>query len=292
MLLISVLWAISFLPAPGQELYPRLVSTEWLEANLKNENLRILDIRFDVQYYWKAHIPGAVYFPADAMRLADKGVPEKLMPPEILALMLGRMGISENTMVVLYTELADSLPPYLVWALDYLGHKNSAVLDGQLDKWRNEGRVLTQDYPAITPTEYRLPTQLNQAVRATADEVRAAVEKGGAVLLDSRPLKAYAGEKGTWKRKGHIPGAKNRFWMDDLNPDGTWKGKEELKPAYSALGVTPDKPVIVYCGKGLQAASTYFTLKHVLGFPDARVYDGSFGEWANLEPLPVETGLK
>jgi thiosulfate/3-mercaptopyruvate sulfurtransferase len=277
-------------PIVAQEQASKLVSTDWLKDNLTKENVRIVDIRERVTDYWQAHIPGAVYFNPEAMRLADDGVPVKLMPPEALTIMLGKMGIDQKTMVVVYGEQGDFKAPYLIWALDYIEHPYSAILEGGFTKWKKDENPVTQDYPKIKPTNYPLPSEVNDQVRASLEEVKKVVTQGGAVLFDVRPAEMYTGEKGFWKRKGHIKGAINHFWGEDLKEDGTWKSKEELKQTYEKLGATPDKLVILSCGQGQMSAHSYFTLKHILGYPNVKNYDGSFNEWSNFDELPVETG--
>ena len=269
----------------------KMVKTQWLAENLSKENIRIVDMRADIRDYWQAHIPGAVYLDSNMLRWPDKGIPVKLLPPEALAILLGQMGINENTFVVVYYDKNGYPPFYLIWALDYIGHKSSALLEDGFDRWSKEGRSLTQDYPAIKPVHYRLPSKLQTEVRATLEDVTAET-KAGAILLDSRPQELYNGEKGTWKRKGHIKGAISHFWALDMNGDGTWKSKEELLVSYQKIGVTPDKNIIVYDGQGQMAAHTYFSLKHILGFSKVKLYDGGFNEWSNREDLPVEAGVK
>jgi thiosulfate/3-mercaptopyruvate sulfurtransferase len=224
--------------------------------------------------------------------MADHGVPGMLAPPEALAIMLGRMGITPRTTVVVYTEQGDFKAPYLLWALDYLGHPSAVMLDGGFGMWQKEGRPVTQDYPKITPARYPVPRRLRNEVRARMSEVKEVVADGGAVLLDVRPLALYTGEQGPWKRKGHIPGARHHFWGDDLNADGTFKNKADLQQAYEALGATPDKLIIVSCGQGQMSAHSYFTLKYLLGYPRVKNYDGSFNEWSNLPSLPVTIGTQ
>ena len=270
----------------------KLISTDWLKTNLGADNVRIVDVRSNVADYWAGHIPGAVYFHPDAMRLADRGVPVMLMPPEALAIMLGKMGISQKTSVIVYTEKGDFKAAYLVWALDYIGHASSAVLEGGFGKWQAEGNPVTQDYPKITATQYGRPTKLQNDVRANLAEVKKIVESGGALILDVRPVELYTGEKGAWKRKGHIKGSLSRFWGEDLKEDGTWKSRDELKAAYAKLGGAPEKPVIVSCGQGQMSSQTYFTLKYLLGYKSVKNYDGSFNEWSNIPELPIETGMK
>jgi thiosulfate/3-mercaptopyruvate sulfurtransferase len=109
-------------------------------------------------------------------------------------------------------------------------------------------------------------------------------------LLDVRPLQLYSGEKGPWRRKGHIKGAIHHFWGEDIREDGTWRSGEDLKKAYAGIGVTPNKDIIVYSGEGMMSAHTYFTLKYILGFSYVRNYDGGFSEWSGVDELPVEVG--
>jgi len=265
------------------------VEPEWLQTNTAQPNLRVIDLRYGIEEYWQAHLPNAVHLYPDVLTLADGGAPSMLMPPTILAQILGRMGIDENTMVVAYSETADSLSPYLTWALDYLGHKRQALLTGGLDRWLAEGRPLTQDFPAVSAKAYHLPAKLNESVRATLAQVRAAVRDKNALILDVRSPAAYNGKAGSTKRRGHIPGAINRPWLKDLNPDYTWRDPAELRKEYEQLGVTPDKSIIIYCNKGYRSTHTYVTLKHLLGYPRVAVFDGSMSEWSNIDSLPIDT---
>ena len=288
-LLLAGLAGAAWLGAQTRETTPRLVSTDWLSANLTNEGVRIVDARSDIRDYWLSHIPGAVYLDTAVLRWPDRGVPSKLLAPEALATLLGQMGITDKTLVVAYYDKNGYPPFYLLWALDYIGHTGFALLQDGFDRWRREGRPLDQVYPNIKPVVYRQPAKLNTEIRATAEDVIKEM-KSGAVLVDTRPEDFFTGEKGAWKRKGHIRGAVSHPWALDLNSDGSWKPKEELSAEYEKIGVTPDKKIIVYCGQGQQAAHTYFSLKYYLGFRDVRLYDGSFNEWSGRDELPVEAG--
>jgi thiosulfate/3-mercaptopyruvate sulfurtransferase len=265
----------------------KFVSGDWLAANLKNPDVRIIDTRMDIRDYWLSHIPGALYVDTGLLRWPDHGVPGKLISVEALALLLGQMGIGEGTTVVAYYDKNGYPPYYLLWALEYIGHKSFALLEDGFERWRTEGRPMTQDYPNIKPVAYRLPAKRATEIRATIEDVLKET-RSGAVLLDVRPEDLYKGEKGAWKRKGHIKGALSHPWASDLANDGIWKPKEELLAAYQRLGVTPDKKIIVYCGQGQMAAFAYFSLKYRLGFPSVRLYDGGFSEWSVREDLPVE----
>ena len=117
------------------------------------------------------------------------------------------------------------------------------------------------------------------------DEVKKAVETKSAVLLDARPGDAYD--------KGHIPGAKSRFWMKDVVPAGqpdagSFRSDAELKVELEAAGVTAATPVIVYCNTGQQASELFHTLRVRLGYPNVRLYNGSWLEWSITPGLPKE----
>ena len=267
----------------------RTVGADWLQANLGRPEIRIVDMRGDIRDYWEGHIPGAVFLDSAALRWPDRGVPSKLMAPSALALLLGEMGIGKTTRVIVYSEVNHYRATYFMWALDVLRHPNWALLEGGFDRWKKENRPLTQDYPAPKPVAYGAVRELDAGVRATLAEVRDR-NTATTVLLDVRQADIYAGEKGSWKRKGHIKGALNHFWALDVDETGAWRPADELRRAYEALGVTPDKTVIVSCGQGLMSAHVYFTLRYVLGFPRVKNYDGSFNEWSAVASLPVEGG--
>jgi thiosulfate/3-mercaptopyruvate sulfurtransferase len=276
----------------AQDLPSKLVSTDWLADNYGQLDIRIIDMRQDIRDYWTSHLPAALYLSPEALRWPENGVPVQLLPVDALAELLGKMGISPSTLVVLYSEKNGFMPLYLLWALDYIGHKNCGVLEGGFAKWKSESRFLTQDYPLkIKTTVYPVPPKLRAEVRATVDEVRQALGRG-AVLVDTRARETYAGERGAWKRRGHVPGAVHRFWNENLTADGSWKSKDELRADYSALGVTSDKKIIVYCGSGQMSSHTYFVLKHILGFPSVKNFDGGFGAWSADPQLPVEDTKK
>jgi thiosulfate/3-mercaptopyruvate sulfurtransferase len=269
-----------------------LKTTDWLAANLDNPGVRIVDLRYGVEYYWQAHVPGAVHLFPDALTLPENGVPSKPIPPEMLAQVLGRMGITDSTTVVAYSEVVDSLSPYLTWLLDYIGHKRQALVIGEFDRWRSEGRPLVQNFPRIQAAVYRLPAKLNEDVRARLADVKAALGNEKTVILDVRSPAMYGGDAGYTKRLGHIPGAVNRPWLRDFTDGYTWRDSAELRKEYEQLGVTPDKRIIVCCTRGYRSTTTYVTLKHLLGYERVAVYDGSFSEWSDVADVPVATGPK
>ena len=273
----------------GQDPSSRLVQPEWLAANLTNPNVRIIDMRGDIRDYWEAHIQGAVFLDSEALRWPDKGVPGKLMPPSALAQLLGEMGVGRGMTVIIYSEINHYRAAYMVWALDYVKHRSWAILQDGFQGWKRQGRPLSQEYPKIKPVRYEWKGETDPGVRATLEDVKNR-DTAKSVLIDVRPAELFSGEKGTWKRKGHIKGAIHHFWVEDLNNNGTWKDVDVLRKAYMDKGVTPEKTIVVSCGQGQMASHVYFTLKYILGYPKVKNYDGSFNEWSSIDILPVETG--
>jgi len=286
-----LLAALVAMPLCAQQATPGRVSPEWLQSHLGDPDLRVVDLRASIKEYWTAHIPGAVYLSPEALRLPQGGVPGMLAPPPILAGILGRLNVTPETRVVAVSEVNDFHASYLLWALDYLGHRRWALLSGGMKRWAEEKRPLTQDYPVIRSTRYRIPG-LRPEVRATLAQVRDGLEDGSILLLDVRPRALYTGEEGTWKRLGHIKGAVHLFWGDNLTETGAWKSDEDLRAVYEAVGATPDKRIVVYCGQGQMASQTYVVLRYLLGYSRVQLYDGSFSEWSNHDDLPVEASAE
>jgi thiosulfate/3-mercaptopyruvate sulfurtransferase len=273
---------------------PTVVSTADLASLLDGGEVTLLDVRVDFGQYLQDHLPGAVYLNTETLRAEDGGVPNLLLPRASYATLFSRLGVRLDRPVVIYGsgEARNIDATYVAWILHGFGHGDVRVLDGGYAKWQLEGRALTRKYPRYTPSE--IPSGDFEPERATLEDVRAALGKDGVVLVDARPPDQYAGDAGSQIRLGHIPGAVNHFWQTDLAGDfaKVWKAPDEIRAAYVAQGITPDKRVIAYCNGGLESSHVYFTLRALLGYPDVRVYDGSWTEWSEREELPIETGAR
>jgi len=124
----------------------RLVSANWLQANLETPGIRIIDMRADVRDYWSGHIPSAVYLDETALRWPQAGLPGKLIPVDVLGRLLEEMSIDQNTLIIIYTEINNYRATYLAWALDYVKHNKWAILAGGFNRWKSEGRPISRDF--------------------------------------------------------------------------------------------------------------------------------------------------
>ena len=263
-----------------------LVPMEWLDANLEQPDLVLLDAR-PLEDYLAGHLPGAISLDYEETYAEDPERRYDLAPIGEVSAVFGNRGLDMGETVVIYGDDEDFKPSCrLFWALEVMGHPSVGVLNGGPATWVAEGGVLETDERVSVPTLF-VP-EPNTERLATKDEVVLAMREGRKVLVDSRPRAHYLGQAG-WEsqpRWGHIPNAINLDPTDcKLNRGETalFGSAEELPSIYHELAA---KEVITYCNAGHEATISYMLLRSLGG--QVAVYDGSWCEWSTDRTLPAE----
>lgn len=276
-----------------------LVSTELLAEHLDDPDWVVVDCRFTLtdteagrRAYAAGHLPGARYAHLDQDLSAPKSGKNGRHPlpdPATFARTLGHWGIDAGKQVVVYDDSFGAMAVRLWWMLRWMGHDAVALMDGGLPKWQRENRLMTTALPVVTPTVFT--PHLREAMRVDADAVLAASQKGPELLLDARPEMRFLGEvEPIDPVAGHVPGAVNRPFDDNLDLGGTFLGADELRQMYEGL-LAGRKPadVIHMCGSGVTACHNLLAME-IAGLPGAKLYPGSWSEWIADPSRPIATG--
>ena len=277
--------------------YTTLISTEALAAYLADPALVVVDCRHNLAdigagelAYRAAHLPGAHFLHLDHDLSGVKTGKNGRHPlPEIGALSatLGRIGIDASKQVVAYDQNYGMWASRLWWLLHWLGHERAAVLDGGVDKWVAEGRPLTAELPVARAARF-VP---RPRPTASADEILRHLGDGTLTVLDARAPERYHGDiEPIDPVAGHIPGAINRPYTQNLTPQGTLKPAEALRPEFEAqlAGRAPGS-VVHQCGSGVTACHNVLAMA-IAGLPGSRLYPGSWSEWVSDPSRPVARG--
>ncbi|MBZ0153987.1 MAG: sulfurtransferase, partial [Planctomycetes bacterium] len=270
---------------------PTMVSAAWLQQHLGTT--AVLDVRAKASL-GELRLPGAVHLAIESLRVKTGDRDLHFVGDDQLAARFGALGIGIDTPVVIYSDVKVQDATLTALALLRLGHRAVAILEGGILRWATERRPLVATRVTPAPVVYQ-PRPGADDFSITTDQLAAMVAARSADVLDVRPADFFRGDKSTEARPGHIPGAKNRLYSQDLvtGPDGQWlRPRADVQREYDALGLATDKPVVVSCRTGHTASYTYFVLRHLLGRDDVRWYNGSWTEWAGRSELPAETGGK
>jgi thiosulfate/3-mercaptopyruvate sulfurtransferase len=263
----------------------QLVETDWVAAHSADPAVRVVDMR--QSGYADSHVPGAVYLSPIAIRDA-KAAPTFLPTPAAFEAMMARLGIGDNTRVIVYDERGGIYAARLWWILNYFGHTNAALMNGGWIKWTAEHRPVTAETPS--PAAGTFTARPQPRWLATADDVVAAIDKPGVKIVDARTTAEIEGKDlRNIKRGGFVPSSVPVYWEDLLDPQQkTFKSADELKRIYEARGILPSHDVIAYCQVGMRASVDLFAL-HLVGYDKLRNYYGAWEEWGNRDDLPIAT---
>lgn len=257
-----------------------LITPEDVTADAHVFDLRwsLADPHGGQEAYLAGHIPGAVFVDLDRDLAAAPSLDGRhpLPDPAEFGATLSRLGLTPSDPVVVYDDAGGTVAARLWWMLRAIGHDRVQVLDGGYQAWLEAGLPTESGEVIPEPAHYPAPHRFVGAV--TRDELE------GRVLVDARAPERYRGETEPVDPKaGHIPGAINRPYADNLDDSGRFLDSDALAERFSGLG----RPV-VYCGSGVNSCHLALAMDAAgLGMPD--VYAGSFSEWSRRD-LPVETG--
>ena len=288
---IVLLWALLFTAPVVAAPSDFLVTTDWLEKNLNNPKLRLIEVSVDTGVYERGHIQGAVNFKwhTDLVDPVKRDIASK----ENFEKLLRQAGVNNDSTIVIYGDSNNWFAAWGAWVFDVYGVKNVKLLDGGRKKWEAEKRPLTPLATQVAAGKVKV-SDANNALRARLiDVVAIANKKSDTALVDIRSpdeftgkIFAPAGVQETAIRAGHIPGAVNVPWGQAVAEDGTFKSPEELKKVYAAVGIDGKKPIITYCRIGERSSHTWFALSKILGY-NVKNYDGSWTEYGNSVGNPV-----
>jgi len=276
-----------------------LVSTEWLAAHLDDRNLVILDGSFKlpgvtplaVEDFTDRHIPRARFFDIDAIADHETSLPHMLPSAPAFARCASELGISNDSVVVVYDTLGLMSAGRVWWTLRAFGHDKVAILDGGLKKWLAEGRPVTD--AVVTPGGGLFTATFDPTVVRTKAQLLDNLESRAEQVIDARSTARFTAQEREARpvlRFGHIPDSLNLPFTALTDPHSAEVlPVSELRKAFEAAGLDFSKPVIASCGSGVTAAALVFGL-HLAGKDDVALYDGAWAEWGQPGDTPVETG--
>lgn len=299
--LVASLLVIPVLPASIQAATSKatiqFVAPDWVAAHAKDANLSVLDVRTAPLEYIAGHLPRAVNIADSNFRGPNGVLPVQYWDNAKLADTFSKAGVSNRSKVLVYSSGNDVLGATMVaYLLERSGVKEIAVLDGGYAGYKNANQPVTKEFPRYAPGKFVLKD--DPSIRVNLSQVQKLIGKPGVVFIDPRPPELFRGEKDIWIRNGHIPGAKNIPWptfteanntQESLKNPHKLKSLSEIRALLAERGIKPSDDIIVSCSTGREATLQYVVLKHLLGYPKVRVYEGSWTEYSTTD-LPVATG--
>lgn len=246
-----------------------------------NKDLVVIDVNAP-EVYAKQHIQGAInlFFRELYQPNAVEG---KLKPANELAAILGKKGISNTAKIVVYENESNKHNNRVWWILKSLGAADVWTLHVDAKEFAAAQLVLNSTPATAKPTTFALAESKYKSL--TMDEVKNLPQ--GTLLLDGREKEEFEGVDAAKKSKGHISGAVWMNYREVLTPTGAFKTKDEIVAAAAKYGVTPEKPIVVYCNSGVKASTLLVGLKEIAGFQNVQYYGGSYADWSSNSANPI-----
>ena len=270
----------------ARELALHLHDPQWIVFDCRHD---LMDAGKGERLYREGHIPGAHFANIDTDLSGEKNGRNGRHPlpsPAAFAAFLARHGVAQTSAVVAYDDVGGQFASRLWWMARWIGVKNVYMLDGGLPKWITDGHPVSRDVPVPQPSALR--AEPDALMTWSTAEVLGHLDDPAFALIDARAAERYRGEvEPIDPVAGHIPGALNRFYKQNLNADLTLRPAAELRAEFAALlaGKRADG-VVHQCGSGVTACMNIFAMEYA-GLPGSKLYPGSWSEWISDPARPV-----
>ena len=299
LIFVAVLFFFQYTAAASSPNSRGFVSPDWLKKHAGDQNLVIVDVSLKTQDYYNEHIPNAVYVDWKK-ELSDPMEKRyyKILSKEDFERVMNKIGATNDSTLIFYDNLNNRLAIRALWVAAYYGHENAMVLEGGIGGWKSAGFETTEKIPVCPVTSYEVG-KMKSEINVDKGYVKLNLRNNDVLFVDSRPWKMYTGET-TGKmihtgldveRKGHLPGAVSIPWKNNINERDKFLEDSDLMKLYGNQGLSKDKVVVFYCNEGVHAAYNWFIATKILGFRNAKIYEGSMGEWADELLLPMVSGI-
>ncbi|MEE4190371.1 MAG: rhodanese-like domain-containing protein [Halieaceae bacterium] len=249
------------------------------------DNLLLVEVS-SPDAYRAGHIPGAVHLPPGVLQHGAPPAPGRIPEQERLDEIFSYLGLTPDHHVVAYDDEGGGWAGRLLWTLDAIGHTKYSYLNGGIHAWRAAG--LPQETDISQPDSQPVSVSVNNGPIAEVDDILPRLEDENFAIWDARSAEEHQGLRSGSARAGHIPGAINIDWLELIDRGNAMRlvDLEQLRERLAGLGLTPDKDIVTHCQTHHRSSLSWLALK-ILGYPSARGYHGSWGEWGNREDLPV-----
>ena len=269
---------------------PLLIEAEQLEPLLGHPQLLIVDLSKQ-QFYFRCHVPGAVYLSFKELMSGEKPAVGKLPSQESLSEVFSYLGLTPDTHVVAYDDEGGGWAGRLLWTLDVIGHKHYSYLNGGIHAWVKRRMEIQSEemLPKASDYQVSLPADLNSGVSVDKDYLQDNLARKDLIVWDARSPEEYTGEKMLTTRAGHMPSAVNYEWTQAMDQMDALRIRdlELIRGELKALGITGDKEIVTHCQSHHRSGFTYL-LGKILGFNNIKAYPGSWSEWGNDPDTPIE----
>jgi len=271
---------------------PLIINATQLQQELQdsNNNILLLDMS-NPSSYIQHHISNAVFLDYSWIVRIEPPRMGLLPSQKQLNTVFSALGLTSDTHIIAYDDEGGGRACRLLWTLDSIGHKHFSLLDGGIQNW------MANNHPVTDTVVYPKPCDATNQYQCVIDEKPIAsqsfilenYQNSDVVILDSRSVAEYTGQKAFAERAGHIPGAVNWEWTEAMDKSNNMclKPQSELTATLDDLGITKDKLIITHCQTHHRSAHSYIVLKS-LGYETIKGYPGSWSDWGNSADTPIE----